>query len=224
MTTVVKSFGLLLAAGLMTEGCAYDSYGHGYDSGYGHHGGYYNDDYRGGNGYHGDHGYGDYRDSPFRVSQRGRLDPWLAHTWEGHKFIRDHYRVGRDNVLSRRDADEANAFFRRWADVDRDLRLTDVEIRTALTHTANNYGYSNPGYPGHPYPPADQPGECDARPAQSLIGERADRRLGDIVLRRTGAREIRWVEEGSPVTLDYRFDRVNVTYDRYNRVIDIDCG
>lgn len=152
MKQAAKICAIALAAGLTITGCAYDTYGNGYDGGHqgaghqgrGHHDGEYDRDYRGGNGYHGSHGYGDRYDNPFRVSERGRLDPWLAHTFEGHKFIRDHYRVGRDNVLRRRDADEANAFFRRWADVDRDYRLTDAEIRTALIHTANDYGRSRP--------------------------------------------------------------------------------
>lgn len=84
------------------------------------------------------------------VSRRVRLDPWLADIWEGRKFVRDHYRVTRWNTIDEDDAENANVFFRRWADHDRDYRLTDTEIHTALNHIANSYGL--PDTPGHAGP------------------------------------------------------------------------
>lgn len=84
------------------------------------------------------------------VSRRVRLDPWLADTWQGRKFVRDHYRVTRWNTIDEDDAENANVFFRRWADHDRDFRLTDTEIRTALNHVASGYGLpDSPSYGHH---------------------------------------------------------------------------
>ncbi|MBC2777875.1 hypothetical protein [Parasphingopyxis marina] len=136
---------ILLATGMLgvtLSGCAYDSYSGygGSDDYYGERDGYYDADYNGGNGYYGDHGYGDRYDTPFRISERGQLDPWLAETREGQQFVRDLLRLGYRNEVDRGDANRANAYFRRWADTDRDYRLTDAEIRIALVHIANGYG------------------------------------------------------------------------------------
>lgn len=96
------------------------------------------------------------------VSRRVRLDPWLADTWEGRTFVRQHYHVTRWNTIDEDDAENANVFFRRWADHNRDYRLTDAEIRTALDHIANGYGlpdsprrYGHHGRPRMHYRPVE---------------------------------------------------------------------
>ena len=124
-----------LIAGLMLTGCAYDRYGDGYGRG-----GYYDSDYRSGDGYRGYHGYGDRYGSPFDGAGARLLDPWLAETREGQKFVTDHYYMGFDGQLREEDAERANTFFRRWSDTNRDYRLTDDEIRTSLIHVRNGYG------------------------------------------------------------------------------------
>ncbi|MCA1749154.1 MAG: hypothetical protein ABR601_10435 [Parasphingopyxis sp.] len=126
---------LALAAALGLSGCAYDH--HGRD---GYRDGYYGSDYRYGNGYRGDHGYGRRHETRFRGPGAERLDPWLAHTPEGYKFVTDHYALGAGDYLSGEDAERANVFFRQWSDTDRDYRLTDEEIRTSLVHVRNGYG------------------------------------------------------------------------------------
>jgi hypothetical protein len=63
------------------------------------------------------------------------LDPWLACTREGQKLVRDRYDRDEDRVLTEATAEEANIWFRRYADQNRDMRLTDQEIKAALvTH------------------------------------------------------------------------------------------
>jgi hypothetical protein len=119
-------------------GCAHDGY---YGSGYGYPGGgYYDQSYMNGDGYRGSHGYGERYRSPFQGRGAPLLDPWLANTHEGQQFVLDHYEVGPRGDISRSDARGANAFFRRWADTDRDYRLTDPEIRTALVFVRDRYG------------------------------------------------------------------------------------
>lgn len=113
----------LFAAALASAACAtyYDDYGRG-----GGRGGY---DYVG----------RDY-DRPgngcgfFGGSGGGRLDPWLACTEEGQGIIARGFDSDRDRRLSARTAERANVWFRRHADTNRDMRLTDPEVRAALVN------------------------------------------------------------------------------------------
>lgn len=79
-------------------------------------------------------------------------------------------------------------------------------------------------------PPADESpiaepmGSCDASGVQEHIGHRASAEAGAVLLRLTGARQLRWVPPRTAVTMDYREDRLTVSYDD-NMVIDrINCG
>jgi hypothetical protein len=64
------------------------------------------------------------------------LDPWLAETAEGQAMVRAGWRSARRGRIDERTAERANIWFRRHADVDRDLCLTDREIRSALAQGA----------------------------------------------------------------------------------------
>jgi hypothetical protein len=88
-------------------------------------------------------GYGDYRYEGsawagrhgargFRGPGADMLDPWLAETPEGRSIVRAGWRDARDGRIGRETAHRANVWFRRHADADRDLCLTDAEIRSAL--------------------------------------------------------------------------------------------
>lgn len=115
----------VFAAALGIAGCAtyYDD-----DRGYGRYGGYAYDgrDYqRIGN----DCG-------AFGGSGGDRLDPWLACTQEGRQIVRTRFDGDDDARIGARTADEANIWFRRHADTDRDMRLTDPEIRAALVNVS----------------------------------------------------------------------------------------
>lgn len=101
----------------------------------------YYDDYA--HGYRG-HVYGDYRydgqsyagwsraPDAFAGSGAPLLDPWLAQTKEGRALVSRGFDEGRPGQISAETAHRANAWFRRYADQDRDMRLTDQEIRLAL--------------------------------------------------------------------------------------------
>lgn len=130
------SSALAFAAAITLTGCAYDHYG----DGYGYRDGHYGSDYRSGNGYHGDHGYGRQDRTRFHGAGADRLDPWLAYTSEGYKFVTDHYDLDSGDYLTVENAERANVFFRQWSDTDKDYRLTDEEIRTSLIHVRNGYG------------------------------------------------------------------------------------
>lgn len=131
-----KSALALAAFAVGLAGCSYDMHGdrHGYRDGY------YDRDYRHGDGYRGDHGYGRHQARRFEGPGADSLDPWLARTAEGHKFVTDHYDLGPGDWLSEENAQRANVFFRQWSDTDGDYRLTDEEIRTSLLHVRNGYG------------------------------------------------------------------------------------
>jgi hypothetical protein len=85
-----------------------------------------------------------------------------------------------------------------------------------------------------PVPPAAEPGEdpvpeqgagnCNAAPAQSLVGRLRSAELGAEALRLSAAATIRWIPPGTAVTMDYREDRLNIELDGRNRVTRIRCG
>lgn len=66
------------------------------------------------------------------------LDPWLAETREGQDIVRSGWRRARRGWVDVRTAERANVWFRRHADADRDLCLTDEEIRSALAQSARH--------------------------------------------------------------------------------------
>ena len=65
---------------------------------------------------------------------------------------------------------------------------------------------------------------CKADAAQSYIGQTATADVGGALVKASGARTLRWVPPRSAVTMDYRPDRVNVTYDDAYKIARISCG
>lgn len=100
---------LVLAAAALA-GCA-SGYGYGYPS-YG--GGYYGGGGLGGTGV---------RD----------LDPWLSGTSIGRRLVLARFDRNYNGEIGADRADEANRWFRRFADRNRDMELTDAEIRSGLS-------------------------------------------------------------------------------------------
>lgn len=114
-------------------------------------------------GYDGSYGYGyGYAPSESAYSYRGRewseppatrrpyegaltgpglaiLDDWLKETPEGRAIVTLGFRDAGGGAISEDVAHRANIWFRRYADHDRDMILTDVEIRTALVAAAGRY-------------------------------------------------------------------------------------
>ncbi len=67
-------------------------------------------------------------------------------------------------------------------------------------------------------------GSCDASGVQNHIGHRASAEAGATLLRLTGARQLRWVPPRTAVTMDYREDRLTVSYDDAMMIDRISCG
>ena len=114
-------------AALAAAACTYDGRPH-----HGRHGGYA---YAGGE-WDGPRGaYAGDLDGP-GVSM---LDPWLRETREGRAIVTLGFRDAARGYISDDVAHRANIWFRRYADHDRDMRITDPEIRTALVAAAARY-------------------------------------------------------------------------------------
>jgi hypothetical protein len=66
--------------------------------------------------------------------------------------------------------------------------------------------------------------ECDASTAQEFLGEPATQELGAILMERTGALVLRWIPPNTGVTMDYRVERLNVSYGEDMIIEMISCG
>ncbi|MET0362688.1 MAG: I78 family peptidase inhibitor [Sphingobium sp.] len=65
---------------------------------------------------------------------------------------------------------------------------------------------------------------CDAAPTQARIGTIVSQEAGVELLRLTGARQLRWLGPGMAATMDFRPDRLTVTYDDNRTIVRIACG
>jgi hypothetical protein len=69
------------------------------------------------------------------------LDPWLRETREGRAIVTLGFHAAAEGFVSEEIADRANIWFRHYADSDRDMRITDPEIRTALVAAAGRFAH-----------------------------------------------------------------------------------
>jgi hypothetical protein len=124
-----NAFIAMLAAGvMMTIGaCAYDDYYYG----------------RGEAGYAYDGRQWQGERQPYRGELRGPgveiLDPWLLETREGRAIVTLGWNDAGEGYISEEVAHRANIWFRRYADYDRDMKITDPEIRNALVSAAGRH-------------------------------------------------------------------------------------
>ncbi len=130
----MRRLGIIALFGLATgvSACAYyDDYG----SGYGPPGGARFGDYMYAGSSYDREGW---NEGAVRVDGPGArlLDPWLALTSEGRDILALGFNAGGDGYISEEMADRANVWFRRYADHNGDMRLTDEEIRVALVHAS----------------------------------------------------------------------------------------
>ena len=65
---------------------------------------------------------------------------------------------------------------------------------------------------------------CKTEPGQVFVGGPATQESGAAIMTATGATIFQWVLEGSPVTRDYRRERVRVVYNRDMKVVAVACG
>lgn len=57
-----------------------------------------------------------------------------------------------------------------------------------------------------------------------MVGQVATSALAEQAVKRATARTLRWIQPGSAVTMDYRFDRLDVHIDAANLVTKFTCG
>ena len=67
------------------------------------------------------------------------LDEWLRDTGEGRAIVTLGFRDAAEGVVSEDVAHRANIWFRNYADSNRDMTITDEEIRTGLVSAAGRY-------------------------------------------------------------------------------------
>ncbi|ARU16084.1 I78 family peptidase inhibitor [Croceicoccus marinus] len=65
---------------------------------------------------------------------------------------------------------------------------------------------------------------CNADPVQDRLGQTATAELGVQLLTATGARTLRWAPPRSAMTMDFRPDRLTVSYDDTMAIDRISCG
>lgn len=75
-----------------------------------------------------------------------------------------------------------------------------------------------------PATPGDTPAPCNAEAAQSFVGKEASQSTVAEAKAAAGANDMRVIEPGQPVTMDYRVDRLNVDVDEGNVIARIHCG
>lgn len=73
-------------------------------------------------------------------------------------------------------------------------------------------------------PPRLGEGECNADGVQGMIGQKATAESGAELLAKTGARTLRWVPPRTAVTMDFRSDRLTVSYDDDMVIERVSCG
>lgn len=95
--------------------------------------------------------------------------------------------------------------------------IAATAVALPLAACAGSYADTDPETP-----PA--PATCNADAAQSFVGQKATPDLGAAILKASGARTLRWVAPRSAMTMDYREDRVNVTYDDDYKIEKVNCG
>lgn len=65
---------------------------------------------------------------------------------------------------------------------------------------------------------------CDAKELQVLVGEQANDNTGKLALKKSNAKVLRWIPPNSAVTLDFRQDRLNISYDDEMQIQRVSCG
>lgn len=74
-----------------------------------------------------------------------------------------------------------------------------------------------------PEPAAPESAECDREAGQRFVGQKADTATGEQLLAATGARQLRWVPPRTAVTMDFRPDRLTVSYDDDMVITQVSC-
>lgn len=77
---------------------------------------------------------------------------------------------------------------------------------------------------GTPAAPPALTGECKADALASFAGQKATAEVGAAMMKASGARTLRWVPPRTAVTMDFRADRLTVSYDDALVIERASCG
>ena len=77
---------------------------------------------------------------------------------------------------------------------------------------------------GTPTPPVSAGGKCSDDALAAFEGQKVTAALGAELLAKSGARTLRWGAPGMAMTMDYREDRLTVSYDEAMIVTSARCG
>lgn len=66
--------------------------------------------------------------------------------------------------------------------------------------------------------------ECNLAAAERFIGQAASKDVGAQLLAASGARTLRWAPPRSALTMDYRPDRLTVSYDDAMIITEMTCA
>ena len=72
-------------------------------------------------------------------------------------------------------------------------------------------------------PVREFPRQCDSEAGQRFVGMKATAEIGAEMLAATGARTLRWVPPRTAVTMDFRSDRLTVSYDDDQMITQVSC-
>lgn len=86
----------------------------------------------------------------------------------------------------------------------------------------NGAGTNGAG-PGTP-PPAMTEGPCRNAGLDSFVGQKASADSGTALLKASGAKTLRWGGPGMAMTMDFRPDRLTVSYDEAMTITSARCG
>lgn len=98
------------------------------------------------------------------------------------------------------------------------MRWTMVAMLLPLTACAGA------GDEGPATPPAMVEGPCRNDPVAGFVGQTATADLGTRMLAASGARTLRWGGPNTAMTMDFRPDRLTVTYDEKMVITAARCG
>lgn len=66
--------------------------------------------------------------------------------------------------------------------------------------------------------------QCSADAAQYAAGQKTSVELAQQLIKKTGARTLRWMPPRTAATMDYRQDRLNIAYDDDMVITRVNCG
>ncbi|WP_419722990.1 I78 family peptidase inhibitor [Sphingobium aquiterrae] len=103
------------------------------------------------------------------------------------------------------------------------VTLAATAAMAPLTACAPMGQQADAGTPPVPAPAGDE-GPCKNEAVAQFIGQKATAELGARMLSASGARTLRWGGPGTAMTMDFRPDRLTVSYDKDMAITSARCG